>query len=112
MNYQFTSVLNKIKIGLKSKKRQIKVKYSSQNMEFLYFLLKLGYIASIIKKGKILVILLKYEGVTGSVISAFSITSKISSQRPVKSFSNKSSNFLVNLMKEKKKYSRLVARFR
>ena len=56
MNYSFLRILNDIKTALLIKKLTITVKYSKQNFLFLRYLQTQGFISSIVKKGKIVII--------------------------------------------------------
>jgi len=112
MNYSFLRILNDIKTALLIKKLTITVKYSKQNILFLRYLQIQGFISSIVKKGKIVIICLKYDSQLVPIISGISISSKTSHNRPKRLFDSSISNLTVNLTTSKKKYTQLLARFR
>lgn len=112
MNHSFLTLLNEIKMTLQVKKLNMTIKYSKQNLQFLQYLRKQGFLSSVIKKKRTLLIILKYELSLIPALSSVSISSKISRQRPKKLVNNKMSNLTINLTENDDKYTRLLARFR
>jgi len=114
MNNLFLRILNNIKIAHRAKKLTLTVKYSKQNLLFLRYLLRHGFINNVVKSNKVLIIFLKYDSFLGVVFSGASISSKGSHQRS-KNFLQKAhgnSNLIINLNENTNKYTRLLARFR
>jgi ribosomal protein S8 len=113
MDYSFLQILNKIRVAIRLKKLQVTINFSSQNIKFLQFLRMHGFISDVIKQGKKLILLLKYDIDLNPGLFSASVNSKTTHQRPQKIKKIKGfSNFTVNLTSANNKYTRLLARFR
>jgi len=98
-------------MALRVKSYILSIDYSKKNMKFLELLKKKGFISTIVKNDKILVISLRYDKFLSPVLHNFSINSKKGNKSSQNCLSYLSTNYITNLKIHNKKKARLLARF-
>ena len=115
MKYSYVNIMNLYKNTIKNKKTKFIVKNTLKNKSFIKYLMHHNVITADYSSIKNLIIVhVKYDQKSSSILLDSSINSKTSYQRPFikKEFKKVNNNFVLNFSSKKGNYERLLARFR
>ena len=112
MNHSIISVINTIKTAICAKKLKITIKHNAKNVIFLRYLTNNGIVSNITRKGKVVIVTLKYSASLTPVLSNISVTSRVSHKRAKQNMKNLPFNAIVNINENIGTKTRLLGRFR